>query len=180
MSVRKASWSSAVIVLLLGCAITWTFVLRPASLGGPATYVIVAGRSMQPTLINGDMAVTRVRAQYEIGDVVAFRVKQGIVIHRIVSGTKTVGFTTRGDHNENNDPWAVESADIVGRLWLHVPKGGSFLVNLMASLRQPLYLAALGITLVALFLSGGAGSGKHRQTRLEIMKHRQRYFHIAE
>lgn len=47
--------------------------LRPPLLGGATSYVIVTGRSMQPTLRTGDLVLARSRASgYTVGDVVAY------------------------------------------------------------------------------------------------------------
>ncbi|MFP4150063.1 MAG: S24/S26 family peptidase, partial [Nitriliruptoraceae bacterium] len=47
-------------------------VLAPTSLGGSADYVIVDGRSMEPTYRDGDLVITRVAEEYQPGDVIAY------------------------------------------------------------------------------------------------------------
>ena len=57
-------------------------------LGGPASYVIVSGHSMEPTLYTGDLVVVHQRDEYSVGDMVAFEIEGGSqVIHRIVGGS---------------------------------------------------------------------------------------------
>ena len=85
-------------VASVALVVTWFFLLRPAFLGGPASYVMVSGVSMEPTLYSGDLAVVRKQGSYGTGDIVAFIVAEGepgekaIVIHRIVGGTAEAGF----------------------------------------------------------------------------------------
>ena len=46
---------AAIVMLAMG----WVTVLRPAVLGGDAAYVIVDGRSMEPTYEDGDLVLVR-------------------------------------------------------------------------------------------------------------------------
>lgn len=127
---------------------TWILVLRPASLGGPASYVIVSGRSMEPMLHTGDLAVVRKRQQYQIGDLVAFRAEGGQVIHRIVGGDAETGYVTRGDNNDAPDIWRTSPSDIIGEEWFAVPYAGRGLVFF----RRPGNFAIAMGALTALYL----------------------------
>jgi signal peptidase len=130
---------------VLAVGVLWFVLLRPSFVGGPASYVVVAGDSMEPTLSSGDLVVLRHQRTYHEGDIVAFRVPEGelaegaIVIHRIVGGSAEEGFTTQGDNKERPDLWRPRPADIMGKQWLHLPRVG----GLLAFLRQPLLLASL-------------------------------------
>lgn len=154
---RKWSWTSlfkpgnllvlAAAALFLG----WFLLLRPVPLGGQTSYVRVSGISMEPTLRSGDLAVLQKQSSYGRGDVVAFRVQGGVVIHRIVRETPE-GFVTQGDNKNGDDPWRPTADDIVGRMWFSVPRAGLA----VAVLQQPLPLAALAAGLAVTFaLSGG-------------------------
>ena len=119
----------------------WILVFRPLGLGGPATYVIVSGRSMLPTLQGSDLVVTQHRDTYHPGDVVAFRVDGNYVIHRIVGGNGVDGYETRGDNNSAIDPWRPTNADIAGESRYVVAGGGHPIQQLR---RNPFLLACLG------------------------------------
>jgi len=149
------------IITGLGLFLVWFLVLRPGFLGGPASYIIVAGASMEPTLSSGDLAVAQQQAGYQEGDIVAFHVPKGqpgegrIVIHRIVGGTTEEGYIVQGDNKDEPDVWRPTANDIVGRMWFSVPRGGLYILFL----RQPIVLGAVAGLLGMLFvLSGGEGS----------------------
>jgi signal peptidase len=114
------------LALLVAVVAAWAIFLRPAFLGGPATYVIVAGRSMEPTLRPGDLALARRQHTYRRGDVIAYRIMKNqagagtLVIHRIVGGSARHGYMTRGDNRSYRDPWRPKPTDIAGKMDVHV------------------------------------------------------------
>ena len=147
---------------LLAIILAWVLFLRPVSLGGPAGYVAVSGRSMQPTLEAGDLVVTRRQGGYAIGDIVAFRVPErepgagGRVIHRIVGGSAEEGFVVQGDNKDAPDPWTPTEDDILGKMWFSVPYAG----RLLAALQAPLLLAGLASGFAVFLVLSGDTEGK--------------------
>ncbi len=101
----------------------WWFFLAPTAIGGPATYAIVAGTSMQPMLQPGDLVVAH-RGDYSLGDVALFTVGSGLVVHQLVSGDSTAGWRTKGIHNSWIDPGRTTTEAIRGQFWFAVPKFG--------------------------------------------------------
>ncbi len=130
-------------------AVGWLVLFRPVGLGGPATYVIVSGTSMQPTLQGGDLVVTHDRDSYQVGDVVAFRLGGRHVIHRIVGGNGADGYELKGDNNPAIDPWRPTDSDIAGES-RHVVAGAGHPIQWLR--QSPLLLACLAGSL-ALFLA---------------------------
>jgi signal peptidase I len=128
----------AIFVALLA-GVWW--LVGPTQLGGPASYVIVDGRSMEPTYRNGDLVVAKERDGYEVGDVIVYDApidRQFEVIHRIVAPTDG-GFVTQGDNMERPDGWIAPHDTIHGAAAFHLPRGGA----LVSFLRQP--AAILGL-----------------------------------
>jgi signal peptidase len=125
--------------------IVWFVLFRPIALGGPAAYEIVSGKSMEPLLHTGDLVVSQSQAVYGVGDLIVFHVPNGqpgagsTVVHRIVGGNGTAGFTTKGDNNPQADPWHPKAPDVIGRSWIELPGSGALLLVL----RRPLVLAAI-------------------------------------
>jgi signal peptidase len=137
--VRLTRWALVALPL-----IAWAIWLRPGFAGGRVEYIIVGGQSMRPTLQGGDLVVVRPESSYGVGDVVAYRIADGVfrgrrVIHRINGGDPVQGFTLRGDNNDSDDLWRPRPADIEGKLWLRVPAGG----RPVALARTPAVLAAV-------------------------------------
>jgi hypothetical protein len=116
---------------------------------------------MEPTLYTGDLAVLQKREGYALGDIVAFRVNDGIVIHRIVGGSAEEGFVMQGDNKPGVDPWQPKPDEILGRMWFHIPGGGRPLQNL----RQPQNLAALVALASIMFLDEGKKATLRRHGR---------------
>lgn len=137
----------AIVVLMVAA---WFVTLRPATLGGPATYVIVSGNSMQPALRPGALVVGRRQSSYARGDVIVYRVPKGEpgagtrVIHRVVGGSAEAGYITRGDNRQGRDRWRPKPHEIDGANVVAVPGAG----RLMVLLASPLVLGGLVAILV--------------------------------
>jgi signal peptidase I len=155
--VRLAAWA-VVVAIVAGWAIT----LRPGYLGGPATYLIVSGHSMEPTLQAGELVVARRQSTYRRGDVIAYRIGSNqagagaLVIHRIVGGSARDGYMTRGDNRSFRDPWRPRPADIAGKMELHVPHLGALPAFAHTMLGMALIAALAGLLVL---------SGDRRQPR---------------
>lgn len=127
-----AGWIGIALVLL-----AWAFTLRPTQLGGPATFIVVSGDSMEPTLSSGDLVILRERPEYEVSDVVAFPVPAGepgegvLIIHRIVGGTSE-RFDIQGDNRDEIDEWYPAAEDVEGSLWWHIPSGGRVVMTMFS------------------------------------------------
>ena len=155
-SARRSRLRSGLVLAagLVALGAAWTVTLRPQSLGGPASYVMVRGMSMLPTYHHGDLVILRRANSYSKGDVVGYRIPRGqigqglVVIHRIVGGSAPRGFVMRGDNNAAPDDWHPTPRDIVGKPWVRVPRVGVAL----AFLHAPLPLAGLGSGMVAALL----------------------------
>jgi signal peptidase I len=134
------------VLCLAFAAVAW-----PTSLGGATSYVKVSGGSMLPKLHTGDLVVTRSVGRYQIGDVIAYRVPEGdiasglLVLHRIVGGSASKGYITRGDNRDSSDTWRPRAGDVIGEKWIVLPGGG----DAMGSVRSPFALAAFAALLAA-------------------------------
>jgi signal peptidase len=151
-AIRLAGW-----VVFVAVVAAWTILLRPEFLGGSATYVIVAGHSMEPALHTGDLVVARRQHTYRRGDVIAYHIMKNqagagaLVIHRIVGGSSQDGYVTRGDNRSYRDPWRPRPVDIAGKMKLHVPRLGMLPVFAHTTLGMAFIAALVGF----LVLRGG-------------------------
>ncbi len=140
----------------------WWVWLRPTSfLDGPATYIVVHGTSMLPTLRTGDMVLAEAQPGYHVGELVVYRVPRGNLgagddlIHRIVGGTARAGYTLQGDNNRSPDPWTVPARDIVGRATLVLPGAGAWFLTI----RSPIFAGGVAgvIAMTLVLFPGGRG-----------------------
>jgi signal peptidase I len=137
----------------------WLF-LAPPKIGGRTTYVITSGISMEPSFHSGDLAIVRPADDYRVGDIVAYHssLLHVVVLHRIIAihGGR---YVFKGDHNHFIDPTRPTRSQLVGTLWLHIPRGGV----VFSALHSPITAAAL-CAFVALLLVG-TGETKRRRSR---------------
>jgi signal peptidase I len=113
----------------------------PVSIGGPASYVIVDGASMEPTYHSGDLVVAIERNEYKVGDTIVYDAainSQFNVIHRITAPTEG-GWITQGDNMDRPDGWIAPHDEIHGVALFHIPNGGA----IVAFVRTPAALAGL-------------------------------------
>jgi signal peptidase I len=125
--VRKllASIGTLVLVLLVIGGYLW---FAPQPLGGPVSYVVTTGISMEPRLHDDDLVIVREAPSYRVGDVAAYRSEKlnRVVLHRII-GTTPSGFVFQGDNNNFIDQDRPAGDEILGKKWLVVPRGGKVL-----------------------------------------------------
>src|SRR5437763_12887947 len=129
---------------------------------------MVRGVSMEPTYHTGDLVIARAQPSYSVGDIVAYKVPQGdvgaglTVIHRIVGGSAGSGYVIQGDNNPAPDDWHPKLANIEGKAWVLIPRGG----QLLAFLHAPIPLAALAASVaVSMIVYGKGGSAPARRRR---------------
>ena len=146
---RIAGWLLFAVVLA-----AWVAYLRPTGLGGHASYVTVSGESMEPTMYNGDFVITREQSDYEVGDVLVYRIEEGevgaggMVIHRIIGGSIEDGFVTQGDNRDKPDHWYPTEAEIVGKVWVEMPNVGEWLPYL----RSPIVIAGFAAVMAFFYV----------------------------
>ena len=150
--------------------------LRPPLLGGATSYVIVSGRSMQPTLETGDLVLARTSPSYVVGDVVAYHPpgEEGLVIHRIV-GREGEDFTFQGDNNDWVVPWTAPPDQIAGKGWVVIPRLGALFAYLQSPARMAAVVGALFlyVSLVGWALAPRWGSReRRRQLRMRTARRR--------
>ncbi len=156
------AWGVTALFIIAIAAISW-----PAALGGSTTWVTVSGTSMEPGYSTGDLVLTRNDGQWQIGDVVIYRVQgesQALIVHRLVSGNPTDGWYAQGDNKPRIDPWLIPDSSVLGREKLHIPYAG----GAIAWIRSPQILAILCGILVFWAVLTGPRIIKRRFTRVPV------------
>jgi signal peptidase I len=150
--------SGRVLALALGILVLvagWLF-LWPTQLGGRTSYAVIVGSSMEPLLHRGDLAVVRTQEAYTPGAVVLYDNKElgAKVLHRVVR-LESGRYVLKGDNNTFIDSERPVDAQVVGRLWFHVPN-----VGLVTEwVRVPGHAALIVGLATLLALGGGVGVG---------------------
>lgn len=123
--------------------------LAPVNLGGWVTYVIVAGNSMEPGFYLGDLVLIRTQPSYGVGDAVVYNDPNmgSYVFHRII-GIELDRFILQGDNNSWLDSYQPTQAEIVGKLWFHIPKFGKAIEWMRTPVNMALTVASMGVFLM--------------------------------
>jgi signal peptidase I len=123
--------------------------LAPAHFGGPATYVIVDGNSMEPRFHRGDLLLVRAEPAYGVGDAVVYQNAEmgSYVFHRII-GTELDRFILQGDNNSWLDSYKPGADEIVGKLWLRIPGLGKSIEWMRFPLHMAVTVGVLGVFLM--------------------------------
>lgn len=132
--------------------------------------VVVSG-SMRPNLEIGDVVLVNANKPMEIseGDVVAFRLENVVITHRVVEIVEG-GFRTKGDGNREPDPFVVTDDMVVGKAVATIPRVGLLAIfaqqginalSRSTSLLAILVFSTVTLVVTALFL-GGKWIGKSR------------------
>jgi signal peptidase I len=122
-SVRRGGFGLvAVLLLLAGLAVL------SARTGGPISWHITTGGSMQPAIQPGTLVVVARHASYDIGDLVAYPSRElgQVVLHRVV-GIEDGRLLLQGDQNSWVDPERPLPAEALGSRLFQLPGVGGLL-----------------------------------------------------
>jgi signal peptidase len=156
-------------LLLLLCAAVFLLVAVGPHLFGYRTATMLTG-SMEPGIMPGDVVVTTPQpaTDVQVGDVISYHIPvedRQIETHRVVKVIHhqdgTIAIQTKGDNNDNRDPWtATLEGDTVWEVQTVIPKLGSAIRFLRTDAVQHgiFWFAFGGLILVGLSLIWGRGS----------------------
>jgi signal peptidase len=116
---------AVIIIILLAPALIY---VAPFLVGGSFSSIVLGG-SMEPTIHVGSIVIVRkVKPEdVKVGDIIAFKTGESKTIHRVIDKVVEGGsfyFRTKGDANEDPDPWIVRPEDVLGKLQLTIPYYG--------------------------------------------------------
>jgi signal peptidase len=142
--------SVVIVVALLAPAIIY---VAPFLVGGSFSSVVMGG-SMEPTIPVGSIVVVKKvnLEDVEVGDIIAFRTGESKTLHRVIDKVAEGGsfyFRTKGDANEDPDPWVVKPEDILGELQLTIPYYGYLIWFAQTPFGIVLFILVPAIILIA-------------------------------
>ena len=153
---RWTRWSTFALILAVAVALF---------LRSNVALLSTEGTSMAPRFHTGDLAITVSASNYAIGDIVAYKAQPGgqVVLHRIIEKAGDE-YRFKGDNNSWVDPVKPTTKDLVGKLWLRVPRAGA-LVNV----RSRSWQIALLVIAALLIFGGGAAHRTRRRRRQNLV-----------
>ena len=138
--------------------VTW-LAFAPTQAGGMASYIIVIGNSMEPNFHIGDLVITQQESAYHIGDAVVYQNLElgSFVFHRIIS-QELERYTLKGDNNSWTDTYQPSREEVLGKLWLYIPRGGVYVQKIRNPFTMALIAGVLGgVFAISLFKSKSKG-----------------------
>jgi len=142
----------------------------PTQVGGLASYIIVIGNSMESKFHIGDLVIIHEQPIYQVGDAIVYRNLQlkKFVFHRILS--QQLGrYTLKGDNNSWVDTYQPSPGEVIGKLWLHIPRGGIAIQKIRSPFIMALIAGALGAVL-AIRLFGKKAKGNRRMSNKSVQE----------
>ena len=158
--------SALSIVLMI---VVW-LAFAPTQVGGLASYIIVIGNSMEPKFHIGDLVIVHEQPIYQVGDAIVYQNQQleNFVFHRILS--QQLGhYTLKGDNNSWVDTYEPSQGEVVGKLWLYIPRGGIAIQKIRNPFVMALIAAALG-AILATRLFGKKAKGNRRMSNKSVQE----------
>jgi signal peptidase len=144
--------SFALVILLMVAAV---FTYLAPHLGWRVDAVLSG--SMEPKLKTGAVVITQPAdpEAIAVGDIITFRpttVGENTISHRVlgIERSSSLYFRTKGDANEDPDPFIVPAQNLAGRICLHIPFLGYVTQFVKTPLGFSLALVIPGLLIVGL------------------------------
>jgi signal peptidase I len=158
MRPRRTLWLGLLAAGVLAAAFVW---LAPPQLGGSTIFSATVGNSMEPMFHKGDLALVRPASSYAVGDIVLYEspVLHRPVLHRILV-IQGAHYYFKGDNNAFVDPGYVTRDELLGKLWIHLPRVGVGL----SFIGKPAHAGGLaGLAILVLLLGGSKVEDRRRR-----------------
>lgn len=134
---RNSVLNTVGVVVLLVLLAPFVMYAVPQTIGAAESYVVMSG-SMSPTVQTGDVIFVYERepSTIETGDVITYSLndrQREVTTHRVVDIVRNDQgqrlFVTKGDANEDPDPYRVSPGDVIGVMptWNGIPARVPFL-----------------------------------------------------
>lgn len=139
---------------------------------GYKPFIVLSG-SMEPTIMTGDLAISKEvkdKTTLKVGDVISFQIKDKIVVtHRIVEVTRQDGelaFKTRGDNNYEDDQNLVKASAVEGIYVKRIAGAG----NIAMFIQKPIGFVIVATIPVIIIVITQIYSSKQYKKEIEELK----------
>ena len=154
---KAANYLGFAIVFLLMAAAVFTY---QAPHFGWRVDAVLSG-SMEPQLKVGSLVVTRPVEPEAIvvGDMITYRPiteeDEDVITHRVIDigHYSSLHFQTKGDANDNPDPFTVPARNLIGKICLNVPYLGYVTEFLKTPLGFTFAVAIPGVIVIAVYVT---------------------------
>lgn len=118
---------------------------------GYTPYVVLSG-SMEPVIHTGAVAFVNTRdTEVRTGDIIAYRLDDTIVLHRVIGETPEGGYITMGDANEIADLNPVSQGQVAGTYTIQIP-GAGYLLSMLE--QHKIQIGRIQVSTGTLFIIG--------------------------
>jgi signal peptidase I len=137
-------------------------VFAPTPAGGLSSYILIVGNSMEPNFHLGDLVIVHRAFEYNVGDIIAYQNTElkSNVFHRIIA-QEYGHYTLKGDNNSWMDSYQPSIEEVIGKLWIRLPRFGSIIQFLRMPLNMALFAVVLAGVLALTFLRTRPKVGRH-------------------
>ena len=94
-----------------------------------AQVFVVISNSMSPAIMKGDLIIAKAATKYQKGDVISFKINDGVATHRVVAVSER-GLYTKGDANSQRDSEIVPIEKVKGKMVFKIPLFGFLILAL--------------------------------------------------
>ena len=146
------------LIIILGLIIGGLYVL------GIKPYIVLSG-SMEPKVPTGSICFINTGVKYDNikeKDIIAFKVENVLVTHRVVAITEE-GMVTKGDANEENDAVITTKENYVGKNIYSIPKVGYVVRAIQTTKGKIIFGTVVVLLLVSAIFFGEVDKKKEKE-----------------
>jgi len=161
-------WLVSIVVMVVICIVVGAIFLQLLP-----NYDVYVGRgdSMKPVLNEGDLLIHRTQfeslnEEIRPGTIVTYEFGKLVVTHRVVSVNSDI-ILTKGDANEDIDPWLVPLDNVKGVYSFRIPCVGYLVGFVQTKLGYSITIPAMALLMITLLNKNSISKHKGRMSKQE-------------
>ena len=161
-------WLVSIVVMVVICIVVGAIFLQLLP-----NYDVYVGRgdSMKPVLNEGDLLIHRTQfeslnEEIRPGTIVTYEFGKLVVTHRVVSVNSDI-ILTKGDANEDIDPWLVPLDNVKSVYSFRIPCVGYFVGFVQTKLGCSITIPAMALLMITLLNKNSISKHKGRMSKQE-------------